>query len=86
MDPLYYHDFVRTISSLHSELVVLQSCNQTPLWCTVQYSTFAGIDSEAYEGCTTAIIAAASLPTILAQSRAKNIVCAHHEIVRTKVI
>ena len=86
MDPLYYHDFVRPISSLHSELGVLQSCNQAPLWCTVQYSTFAGIDSEAYEECTTAIIAAASLPTILAQSRAKNIVCAHHEIVRTKVI
>ena len=54
----------------------------------VLYSTVHSLvtDSEAYEECTTAIIAAASLPTILAQSRAKNIVCAHHEIVRTKVI
>jgi hypothetical protein len=56
------------------------------MYCTVQYGTFAGIESEAYGECTTAIVTAASLTTILAQSRAKNILCAHHGIVWTKVI
>jgi hypothetical protein len=34
----------------------------------------------------TAIVAAASLTTILAQSRAKNVVGGHHETARTNVI
>src|ERR1700728_1888419 len=52
------------------------------LYCTVQYIRSHG---KAYRECITAAIAAASLTTILAQSRAKNVVCGHHETVRTKV-
>jgi hypothetical protein len=60
-------------AALRCEAIRLKS-DGAMLYCTVQYSLFARTNSES----NTAITVAAYVTTILAQGRAKDVVCADH--------